>query len=226
MTNPPFGDLLRARARQAELALESPEIDQLQRYLALLTTWNRAINLTALPLEPPTEQTVDRLFIEPLAAAQFLRGLRERIPNPESRIPVWFDLGSGGGSPAIPMKIALPSLDLTMVESRSRKSTFLQEVIRTLDLDRTRVERVRFEVLSADSSSVDCITCRALRTSPILQDFARRLLRPGGWLLLFSSSRTLEPFEGFTTIETVELPGSHDSFLHVLARMFHGEQYS
>ena len=44
------------------------------------------------------------------------------------------DVGSGGGSPAIPMALALPTIQLLMVESKTRKSVFLREAIRALDL--------------------------------------------------------------------------------------------
>ena len=56
------------------------------------------------------------------------------------------DLGSGGGSPAIPLKIARQALKLTMIESKERKSMFLREAIRTLGLADSSVENDRFEV--------------------------------------------------------------------------------
>src|ERR1700681_1711373 len=119
-----FRDRLLSRATQARLTVAASEIDQLEAYYHLLSRWNRTINLTALSLEPLCDDTVDRLLIEPLAVAFHV---------PDSRAG-WFDLGSGGGSPAIPLKIVRPLLGLTMVEARARKAAFLREVIRDLAL--------------------------------------------------------------------------------------------
>ena len=52
---------------------------------------------------------------------------------------LWFDIGSGGGSPAIPLKLARPTLPLPMVESKTRKAVFLREAVRALGLARREV---------------------------------------------------------------------------------------
>ena len=164
MSDSPFRDLLSAGAERARLRLDPVQTDLLELYFDLLQRWNRTINLTALPLEPATADTIDRLFIEPLVAAQFLA----------TSSPVWFDLGSGNGSPAIPMKTALPGVDLTMVESRSRRAAFLSEVVRALQLDHSRVENLRFEELPSNEGSIDLITVRAVRLGSALETAARR----------------------------------------------------
>jgi 16S rRNA (guanine527-N7)-methyltransferase len=58
------------------------------------------------------------------------------------------DIGSGGGSPAIPLKLSAPAASLTMVEVKARKSAFLREAIRTLRLERSSVETARYELLA------------------------------------------------------------------------------
>src|SRR5207302_1163702 len=117
----------RTRAARADLSIDGREIAALEAYFRLLARWNATINLTALPLAEPTNETFDRLFVEPLTAAPFVLDAGQ----------VWFDLGSGGGSPALPLKIARPSLRLTMVESKSRKAAFLREATRQLGLEST-----------------------------------------------------------------------------------------
>src|SRR6516165_8409736 len=82
-----------------------------ETYYRLLARWNTSINLTALRLDPVTDEALDRLLVEPLAAVRTF----------STDAPVWFDVGSGGGSPAIPMKLAKPAAKLTMIESRERK---------------------------------------------------------------------------------------------------------
>src|SRR5262249_1392955 len=128
--------------------------EPLKTYFRLLLRWNRTINLTALPLDGPTASTVDRLFIEPLLAAQLMPDLPNRA---------WLDLGSGGGSPAIPLFLARSELQLVMVEAKERKTAFLREAVRTLGLN-ARVQCARFEDLADEfSESIGLVTVRAVR---------------------------------------------------------------
>ena len=114
MTSLEFRDRLARRARRAKAPLTIAMLDPLEAYFRLLTQWNHKINLTALPLDAPTDETFDRLLVEPLAAAKQI---------PTHTASVWLDLGSGGGSPAIPLKIARPALRLTMIESKGPHSS-------------------------------------------------------------------------------------------------------
>src|SRR5437762_157935 len=139
-----FRERLLSRARSADVVVSPAAIDQLETYYRLLTRWNARINLTALSLDEPSEQALDRLLIEPLAAARYVA---------DSAI-TWFDLGSGGGSPALPLKIVRPAAQLTMVEATARKAAFLSEAVRALGLESVRVENARFDALAAASAYV------------------------------------------------------------------------
>jgi 16S rRNA (guanine527-N7)-methyltransferase len=187
-------------------------LDPLEAYFRLLTQWNAKINLTALPLDAPTDETFDRLLVEPIAASRRIKDARA----------TWLDLGSGGGSPAIPLKIARPALALTMVESRERKSAFLREAVRSLNLTNTTVVTARFEDLVSDASycaSADLVTVRAVKADDGLFEAAGGLLRSGGNLLLFrpAHSASSDP-DGFRQLETVQLIDSPPSFLCILVR--------
>ena len=100
-TSPPvtsreFQDRIARRARRVGVPV-SPELGaQLEIYYRLLTTWNTKINLTGLDLTDPSPETLDRLLIEPLVAAR-------HVPPGAARM---LDIGSGGGSPAIPLALA------------------------------------------------------------------------------------------------------------------------
>ena len=85
MTSREFRERVIKRGKKADVQLTAPILEQLEAYYRLLARWNEKINLTALPLKDLTDQAVDRLLIEPLAAARYV---------PE-RALVWFDLGSG-----------------------------------------------------------------------------------------------------------------------------------
>jgi 16S rRNA (guanine527-N7)-methyltransferase len=221
-----FGKRLLARAALVDLPLSREETERLETYYGLLRIWNRRINLTSLPLEPATDEALDRLFVEPAAAARFLKS-DSRFPfasaSSAPHTPQWVDLGSGGGSPAIPMKIALPMLEVTMIESRSRKAAFLREVVRALDLRGVKVLSERFEDVHEQDGLVDLVTVRAVRTDDALAAAAARLLGEGRWLLVFTSAGNRRVPAGFAQIATVSLSAGRSSFVHVFARMFHVE---
>ena len=212
MTSLEFRDRLARRARRAKAPLTIPMLDPLEAYLRLLTQWNAKINLTSLPLDPPTDETFDRLLVEPIAASK-------RVEDTSAK---WMDLGSGGGSPAVPLKIARPSVSLTMVESRERKSAFLREAVRVLELADALVVTARFEELATNPhfrSGYDLLTVRAVKADAELYRTAAELLHPGGKLLMFRPAHTASPDpDGFHQIETVRLIDEPASFLTVLAR--------
>ncbi len=164
-------------SRQGRVEVSDWLLARLSAYLELLTHWNRTINLTSLSLEPPSDQAIDRLLIEPLLAG----------PLMDSNVQTSFDLGSGGGSPAIPLKLAFPIQRLVMVESRERKAAFLREAARVLQLDGVEVRSMRIEAVgdARDVGQADLVTVRAVRLSATLFSHLNLLLRPGGQALLF-----------------------------------------
>ena len=162
------------RARKENVSLPGDLADALLAYLELLALWNRKINLTSL--EDP-DAAIDRLILEPLIAAK-------HVP-PEAAV---IDIGSGGGSPAIPLKLAVPKLRLWMVESKVRKSAFLREAIRQLDLRETFVETRRYEeMLSLPTmhESMDVVTIRAVRVETATLLGVQAFLKQDGQVLLF-----------------------------------------
>jgi 16S rRNA (guanine527-N7)-methyltransferase len=166
------------RASRVGIPIETVVSRQLAEYLQLLARWNRRINLTALKVDPPTDEAIDRLLIEPLVAAG-------RI-EPSDRLAV--DVGSGGGSPALPMKIAAPELRMVLVESRVKKCAFLREAVRHLALTHVTVENERVEDLATRSEfqgAADLVTMRAVAPNHELWGSMRVLLKPGGRLFWF-----------------------------------------
>jgi 16S rRNA (guanine527-N7)-methyltransferase len=137
MTSREFSDRVSRRARKAGVRVQDGLVERLEAYYRLLESWNARINLTALDLVNGPDSTIDRLLIEPLVAARHL-------PD-DARV---IDIGSGGGSPAIPLQLARPDLRLTLVEAKVRKCAFLREAGRHLELD-ILVENSRYEALLA-----------------------------------------------------------------------------
>lgn len=180
MTSEYFRSRLQARTEEAGVQLIPGLIDKLEAYFQLLAIWNRRINLTALDLENLPNEAVDRLFIEPLAAARFAPLHRAVL-----------DIGSGGGSPAIPFALATEARELTMVESRVRKSVFLREAARAVGLSDARVLTSRFAEVSDSTelaSHFAIATVRAVKLEEADWSGLKRVVQPGGSFLLFHSS--------------------------------------
>jgi 16S rRNA (guanine527-N7)-methyltransferase len=166
---------LTRRAGRSGIFLPDDLSERLLTYYELLARWNRKINLTAL--DDPDE-AIDRLLLEPILAARHLPAVDLHL----------MDVGSGGGSPAIPLKLASPLSRLTMVEVKARKSAFLREAIRALELANTTVETSRYEELLARPElheSVGVLSLRAVRVELRSLMTLQAFLRPGGSLFMF-----------------------------------------
>jgi 16S rRNA (guanine527-N7)-methyltransferase len=158
-------DELESGLRALDLA---PSLSEpLLAYLALLDRWNRTYNLTAIrdPGEMVAKHLLDSLAMHPFAATGTLA-----------------DLGTGPGLPGIPLAIASPQLQVTLVESNGKKARFLREAVRTLQLSNARVAESRIEALHLPAA-FDAITARALATLPLILELGGHLLKPQGRLL-------------------------------------------
>lgn len=179
------------RARRAGLTLPSELAAQLEVYYRLLATWNTKVNLTGLALSDVSPDAVDRLLIEPIVAAKYVPGSTARM----------LDVGSGGGSPAIPLALAVPRVRLLMVESKTRKSVFLREAVRALSLKDAEVVTARFEELLARPDlheAHDLVTVRAVRVESRVLLTLQAFAKPGGLLFLFRGAGTSDPSESVT----------------------------
>ncbi|MDA1185022.1 MAG: 16S rRNA (guanine(527)-N(7))-methyltransferase RsmG [Acidobacteria bacterium] len=183
MNSRDFQSRLARRARRAGLALPAQLSEQLEAYYRLLAIWNAKINLTGLKLADAPPEAVDRLLIEPVVAAK-------HVPVGTNRM---LDIGTGGGSPAIPLALASACSGLSMVESKTRKSVFLREVVRTLGLSGADVITARFEELLARPDlheAFDMVSVRAVRVESRLLVTLQAFVRPGGVVLLFRGPGT------------------------------------
>lgn len=208
MTSREFQQRLTRRARRVGVAISADVGAQLEVYYRLLVAWNHRINLTGLDLESLGPEALDRLLVEPLVAARHVSGETRRA----------IDIGSGGGSPAIPLMLALPGIRLLMVESKTRKSVFLREAVRALGLTRSEVVTARFEELLADPrlhEAHDLLTIRAVRLEPRVLMGLQAFVRPRGELLLFRSvgglggpTTLIPPLRWRATYPLIEAHGS------------------
>lgn len=155
------------------LELSDEQIDSFLFYLLELEKWNRKINLTAIKGE---QDIVIKHFIDSFS---YLQGFQ---PEPGMQL---LDMGSGAGFPALPIKIAVPGLAVTMVESIQKKATFLRHMVRMLRLENVEVADKRTDGLpDSYSGRYDIVTARAFADMAFVLREGGRFLKPGGRVVL------------------------------------------
>ncbi|MEO8161539.1 MAG: 16S rRNA (guanine(527)-N(7))-methyltransferase RsmG [Arenimonas sp.] len=191
----PATDPLAGELADGLRALQLPEAlaPQLLAYLDLLARWNQAYNLTAVR---DRGEMLRRHLFDSLAMQKFADS------GPLA------DLGAGPGLPGIPLAIADPKLQVTLVDSNGKMARFQREAVRTLGLANVRVVQSRAENL-AEPGAFRLLTARALDRLAGIIDVGGHLLAPGGRLLALKGQRP--------DAEIAELPGGWTATaVHVL----------
>jgi len=174
-----------------------PLAGRLLDYLALLDRWNKTYNLTAVrdPREMLTRHLFDSLSMWPHVGDGALA-----------------DLGTGPGLPGIPLAMACPGLQVSLVESNGKKARFLREAVRSLGLANARVLESRAEAVDEPGAYAQ-ITARAMDTLAGILAVGGHLLAPGGRLLAMKGQRpdaeiaALPPGWRVESLQPLAVPG-------------------
>jgi 16S rRNA (guanine527-N7)-methyltransferase len=100
------------------------------------------------------------------------------------------DLGAGGGFPGLVLAVALPSTEVTLVESVGKKAVFIEDAATALGLRNVTVVAGRAEAWPGGLGACDVVTARALAGLDVLLEYAAPLLRPGGVLVAWKGRRS------------------------------------
>jgi 16S rRNA (guanine527-N7)-methyltransferase len=166
-------DVLLYAALAMGISLKDNELELFDKYCEELLFWNRRINLVSIKSKSdiPIKHFIDSLTLLPY------------IKNTTSQV---LDIGAGAGFPGIPLKIAMNSLRVFLVDSSRKKCSFLKHVIRILNLKDTTVILKRAENLIDDKNyrgRFEVVTSRAtFKLSSFLQ-IGTHFLSPGGVLI-------------------------------------------
>ena len=171
----------------------------IRTYISLLLHWNRTISLTAVT---DHLEVLRFHFGESMFAAS-------SIANRNGRLA---DVGSGAGFPGIPLKLALPALEVILIESNAKKAAFLAEAIRELGLERTEIYRGRFEDFRAEGPEFDFVTARAIGRHEELIKWAFGAIKLGGSLILWLGADDAAQVmlkKAWRWSKPLPIPGSH-----------------
>jgi 16S rRNA (guanine527-N7)-methyltransferase len=172
-------DRLIASAAALGLSLSGAQLAAFEAYYHALVTWNAKFNLTTITAfdEVQTRHLVDSLSVLRIDE------VRHALARPGVSA---IDVGAGAGFPGLPLKIAFPTLHLTLLEATGKKVTFLDHVIKLLGLENTHTIKARAEELGQDPAHrerYDLAFARAVADMAVLAEYALPFLRPGGWLV-------------------------------------------
>ncbi|NLK87832.1 MAG: 16S rRNA (guanine(527)-N(7))-methyltransferase RsmG [Clostridiaceae bacterium] len=161
--------------------LDMDMIRSLFEYKGLLLDWNEKMNLTAIKDD---KEILSKHFVDSLSIVPCLKGIGNLI-----------DVGTGAGFPGIPIKIAIPELDVVLLDSLEKRVGFLNAVISGLGLEGIKAVHKRAE--DAGMSSVfrekfDAATARAVAALPVLLEYCLPFVRTGGVFIAMKGSSAQE----------------------------------
>ena len=162
------------------LGLDKSCIPDLERFAALMLERNQVMNLTAItePRDVASLHLLDSLALIPTAGLE-----AEKI----------VDVGAGAGFPGMPLAIAKPSLQLTLLDSLGKRVDFLRETAEALGLENVECVHARAEEFAAQRrESFDAAVSRAVAALPVLCELCLPLVKPGGRMLAMKSSHSKE----------------------------------
>jgi hypothetical protein len=201
------GDALAQLLEESGIPQESDTGEKLGGFLALLEKWNARVNLTS----SCEWRVLGPMFREGLWAAS--RYAAESVYH--------LDIGSGGGFPAILLKILVPRIELEMVEVRQKKCRFLETVAHTLGLEGVRVHAALLsKFLQGDGAAGlwDCISWKGIKLSTADLGQVRRHCHPQSCLWMFHGRNAATEEAGalereFALVRKESVPGMRDSNL-------------
>ena len=154
-------------------------------YYKLLVEWNEKINLTAITEE---DDVAVKHFLDSLNAAKDFVSSGKKV----------IDVGTGAGFPGLPVKIANPEIELTLVDSLNKRINFLNEVICCLNLDNVETVHSRAEDLASNlkyREQYDLCVSRAVANLTTLCELCMPFVKVGGYFVSLKGPKAPEELE-------------------------------
>ena len=167
---------------QAEINLDEARQNQLCAFGNAVVEQNKVMNLTAIT-EPSQVAKLHLLDSLTLLSLQDLRGKKV------------IDVGCGAGFPGVPLKLACPEMDLTLLDSLGKRMTWLEQVLPTLGAQARCVTARAEEFVTGCRERYDVATSRAVARLNILLELTAPYVRVGGYVLAMKGTAALEELE-------------------------------
>jgi 16S rRNA (guanine(527)-N(7))-methyltransferase RsmG len=184
-----FGDNLRREFQGLGLEIPGYSLQLLASYAEEIEHWNKAINLTSLR----GSALIRRLIVDPVWVGQHLQ-----------MEGVVCDVGSGNGSPGVPLSITRKLSSTNLIEPRMKRAAFLRHTIAKLKLTNVVVHRSRMEDMPGNTLFSDWITLQAIDPTPALKRYLRRIATETT-RVVWITSVAMPPV---SDAEKLEIPGS------------------
>ena len=168
------------------ITLSDQQLSQFYTYYELLIEWNEKMNLTAIT---DFEEVIKKHFLDSLSIG--------RILKQDSSVSI-LDIGTGAGFPGIPIKIAFPDTQITLMDSLNKRVNFLNEVICTLGLEKIDAIHGRAEDFAKKGmlrEKFDICVSRAVANLSSLSEFCLPYVKTGGSFISYKSEKAMEEIE-------------------------------
>lgn len=156
--------------KELNIELSSKQKELFERYYEFLIQENKKYNLTAITNK---EEVYYKHFYDSLTLIK-TNLIKEGVSL--------CDIGSGAGFPSIPLKIIFPNLELTIVESQTKKTEFLKKLVKHLEIEKVEVINERAEEY-AHKKYFDIVTARAVADLTILNELCLPLVKKNGYFI-------------------------------------------
>lgn len=169
------------------------QLAQFELYYRELVEWNARFNLTAITDydDVQIKHFLDCVACWPLIAKEF------NLSTPLSRPLSMVDVGAGAGFPGLPLKIAVPEIDLTLIDGTGKKITFLKQVTQSLGLENVHTVQGRAEELGRQDrfrGQFDLVVARAVAPLNTLVEYLLPLVRMGGLAVILKGGGAPQEF--------------------------------